>query len=82
MPRYERLRAGVLGASPLRGWGWALFLRSGMWAWCQAGGEPRRAVHATSAGTPQRLSNPADAQLIQVLAGMVLAAQQEVNHDD
>jgi len=53
-----------------------------MWAWCQAGGELRRAVHATSAGTPQRLSNLADAQLIQVLAGMVLAAQQEVNHDD
>jgi len=82
VPCYEQLRASVLGVSSPRGWGWALFLRSGMWAWCQAGGELRRAVHATSAGTPQRLSNLADAQLIQVLAGMVLAAQQEVNHDD
>ena len=82
MPRYEQLRAGILGASSLWGGGWALFLRSGMWAWCQAGGAPRRAVHATSAGTPQRLSNPADAQLIQVLASLVLAAQQEVDHDD
>jgi hypothetical protein len=53
-----------------------------MWVWCQACGEPLRAVHATSSGTPQRLSNMADAQLIQVLAGMVLAAQQEVDHDD
>jgi hypothetical protein len=46
-----------------------------MWAWCQAGGELRRAVHVKSAGTLQSLSNSADAQLIQILAGMVLAAQ-------
>lgn len=82
MQRYERLRAGVLGASPLRGWGWALFLRGGMWAWCQAGGEPRRAVHAMSSDTPRRRSTTADAPLIQVLASLVLAAQQEVDHDD
>lgn len=82
MPRYERLRAGVLGTSPPWGWGWDLFLRCGMWAWCQAGGEPRRTVYVKSAGTPQRLSNPADAQLIQILASMVLAAQQESHHDD
>jgi hypothetical protein len=53
-----------------------------MWAWCQAGGEPLRAVHTLSSGTPQQLSSTAEAQLIQVLAGMVLAAQQEVDHDD
>ena len=83
MQRYERLRAGVLGASPPPwGWGWALFLRGGMWAWCQTGGEPLRAVHATSSGTPRRLSTTADAQLIQVLASLVLAAQQEIDHDD
>lgn len=84
MQHYERLRAGVLGASPLRGWGWALFLRGGLWAWCQAGGEPLQAVHTKSSGTQRRLSNTAtaDAQLIQVLASLVLAAQQEVDHDD
>lgn len=83
MQRYERLRAGVLGASPPPWeWGWALFLRGGMWAWCQTGGEPLRAVHATSSGTPRRLSTTADAQLIQVLASLVLAAQQEIDHDD
>lgn len=79
---YERLRAGALGASPSWGWGWALFLRGGMWAWRQGCGEPLRAVHAKSSDPPRRLSTTADTQLIQVLAGIVLAAPQEVDHDD
>jgi hypothetical protein len=82
VPRYERLRAGALGALQPWGWGWVLFLRDGMWAWCQACGEPLQAVHAKFSGTPRRLFNTADAQLIQILAGMVLAVQQEVDHDD
>jgi hypothetical protein len=53
-----------------------------MWAWCQASSEPRRAVPATSADTPRRLSTTTDAQLIQILASLVLAAQQEIDHDD
>lgn len=82
MPRYEQLRAGVLGASLHWGEGWALFRRGGMWAWCQAGGEPHRGVPAPSAGPQRRLSTTTDARLVQVLAGMVLAVQQESDRDD
>ena len=82
MPRYERLRASVLSGSPRREAGWAVFLRRGMWAWCQTGDERLPAVPAPAAGPAPRPVPAVETLLIQVLAGMVLAVQQEVDHDD
>jgi hypothetical protein len=59
-----------------------VFLHRGMWAWCQPVDERPPAVPAPAAGPLPRRATAADAALIQVLAGMVLAVQQEVDHDD
>lgn len=82
MPRYEHLRASVLSGSPRREAGWAVFLHRGLWAWCQTVDERPPAVPAPAAGPPPWRAIAADAALIQVLAGMVLAVEQEVDHDD
>jgi hypothetical protein len=82
VPRYERLRASVLGTSPRREAGWAVFLRRGRWAWCQTTDERPSAVPASVADPPPRPVPAAETPLIQVLASRVLAVQQESDHDD
>ncbi len=76
---YERLRSAALGKEAARASGWTVFLRRGMWAWIEV------SQSLYSAPIPRcaccRASAPAaDAQVVHVLAQMVLAV--EAMHDE
>lgn len=62
--------------------GWALFLRYGMWAWCQRCREltpTPSPSHAVPGGLCPATTR---ADVVQVLAAMVLALQPEVAHGE
>ena len=74
---YERLRALPLGMAYTTGFSGAVLRRQGMLAWCQACPEVNPARSSGKPSAPVPVS-----EVIQVLAGMVLAVHQGGDHDD
>jgi hypothetical protein len=79
---YEKLRTQVLSDQPCPHYGWAMFLRRGMLAWCVLWDEPPEGPATpprTGCSSPLEQDMAPRPGVIAVLAGMVLALQTEVS---
>ena len=72
---YEHLRSSALGQTAVAVLGWTLFLRRGLLAWAEACQTlPPLPTHAQPA--VPKLPVTADADVVRVLAAMVLAVEE------
>ena len=82
LPAYEQLRAEALGERLATAQGLAVLLRRGMLAWSELRGQARpliapRAPLAAPSARDRSLAPEVAADVVQILAGMVLASRTE-----